>query len=808
MKKKNLKKAVRFLLSLVLSLSMVFSLTPIKTLADETTSKETQTNETEIKEPEVLTGEFEYGATKPSDTTIYKSTYYYSDGYFLESSTTKNAHRRTISASLSFTTAQSPSKNGKLTKELLEKIGFTDIVTADMNVATVDSLGTVIAHKKVNDYDLIAVVIRGSDYGREMINNIKMGKTGDSQGISESAKKLMTRISKYISDYSLTTANKIWISGYSRGGGVADLAGQYMNNDLESYYTTFDDFYVYTFEAVSASLKYTAYKNIHNVLSNDDPIPIVMPQQYNFITSGVKEVISSPTTKVTTRYLSSSNLSSLLINYGLSNDVIVENGEKYAYDAVSDFFVFLINNGLTREIYSSSLEEEVGYFLDLYYSTSSSQETKIKNFIKSRLLDEVKNDAGPLVQKLQTLNSKSSSSEYKSFIDLLFTYIERAKANCNEGEFPYTDEKYAEIKEHAYSALTILLPLAFKDLDNSKPLVNILTFVTNVDTLFVGHYTETLLPLIQDKDTNYNIFARDESITPAPAKVTEEPSKTVETTSPSVETITPVTSEVPTDDAINEETPEPKDEIDIGPSGNDPIGPVSEDEEPTPISSEVPTTQAPADDVNPNALKANSTPQPITVTATEAPNTASQIAPMIATTFKSVTNKKAGICLKWYPIAAAASYKVMKLENDTWTEIATLDSSKNSYTDESTKSENGTSYQYKITTISNGYGDASSEPVTALRLTGIKLKSAKKSGDNNVNLSWKKNSEADGYQVKYTNGSKTKKIMVKNKKDLSLTISKLDFSKKSTFKVRVYKDNNDITYYSQWSAKKVIKPDK
>ena len=77
------------------------------------------------------------------------------------------------------------------------------------------------------------------------------------------------------------------------------------------------------------------------------------------------------------------------------------------------------------------------------------------------------------------------------------------------------------------------------------------------------------------------------------------------------------------------------------------------------------------------------------------------------------------------------------------------------------------------------------------KVTNLKVKAAKKK----LNISWKKVSKADGYQVQYSTNKSFKKAVTVNVKKCSLTVSKVKSKKTYYVRVRAYKNNG---------AKKVV----
>lgn len=88
----------------------------------------------------------------------------------------------------------------------------------------------------------------------------------------------------------------------------------------------------------------------------------------------------------------------------------------------------------------------------------------------------------------------------------------------------------------------------------------------------------------------------------------------------------------------------------------------------------------------------------------------------------------------------------------------------------------------------------------ALTVSGLKVTSKAKK----FTVKWKKNSEADGYQVQYKLKSAKKYKTLKNTTALKVTSKKLKKGKKYQFRVRTYKKVNGIKTYGVWSNAKAI----
>lgn len=125
----------------------------------------------------------------------------------------------------------------------------------------------------------------------------------------------------------------------------------------------------------------------------------------------------------------------------------------------------------------------------------------------------------------------------------------------------------------------------------------------------------------------------------------------------------------------------------------------------------------------------------------------------------------------------------------------------------------GQTYKYEVTPyilfmdgdgMTPVYGRTFTRSVTPkVKLAKAKLtkvKAAKKA----FTVKWKKVKGADGYQLSYKTGKKTKKVFITGASGVSKKIKKLESRKKYTVKVRACKTVNGRKYYGKWSAAKKV----
>ena len=384
----------------------------------------------------VMTGKFSY---MPAFENQKEEVYYYSDNYFKNSSKTDNEHLLAMSYNLALSTFEV--KGCSYSKALLKDIGFKDFKEFDMEEKpTLDTIGMVIAHKKVDGKNLIAVAIRGEKYDSEWGNNFIVGKNGDAKGFNDSSNKVINRIKKYIENNNLDN-NKLWIVGYSRAGSISDLTGVYINNHLNDFDTTADDLFVYTFEAPAASLDNTTYDNIYTVINKNDLIPQVYPKNWGFHTNG--KIISIGENQTITTYkglLSQEEIDSIDVNTFLN-----------------DFFNWLPNR-LSREEYSNYIEEPVSKILDIYFSKSEEDREKLLDFLTNEVKTEVVDTSGTV---FLDIFERNSDSVYENISNRVIEAIENVENSDNAKVL--TAEELQIIKDSIFPILRVLGPVIVDD---------------------------------------------------------------------------------------------------------------------------------------------------------------------------------------------------------------------------------------------------------------------------------------------------------------------------------------------------------
>ena len=174
--------------------------------------------------------------------------------------------------------------------ELLEDTGFTDIYVNDDYRVKPDGTkaAAAFAHKKIIDdgkeYTLLVLIAKGGamelEYKNVAYASKKEGDTGDFAYYVDLKDKILKSAREYIKNYDIKGDIKLWIPGYSKSGGVANImAAEIIDDPALALGTGIkldnSDIYCYSGSSyrtaeMSKDLKADKYKVIHHIISDDD----------------------------------------------------------------------------------------------------------------------------------------------------------------------------------------------------------------------------------------------------------------------------------------------------------------------------------------------------------------------------------------------------------------------------------------------------------------------------------------------------------------------------------------------------------
>ena len=308
----------------------------------------------------------------------YKIRLKYDDNFFL---TDAKEYNQELSE-LSFGAAATAS-----TKEITTKF-FRDCQFSDINpvgydeTPTVNSVAYAFAHRTVKEYEVIAASFRWFDYQQEWVNNFTVGKTGDHEGFTARANEIYAALQTYISQHLNGKKLKLWFSGYSRGGGIANVLSNIILKGEEISIEQ-SDMYVYTFEAPRGVDVNNAVecKNVHNLVNSGDIIPQFAPAEYGLVRCGVDHEIYSyylpslmkefdPQVEIPD-FVAVTDMDEGLINDSALVSYFLKEALKYEYGDDPTYSL------KTREQFVDNYQSAVSYCIGVVFTLSDSVKSEI-----------------------------------------------------------------------------------------------------------------------------------------------------------------------------------------------------------------------------------------------------------------------------------------------------------------------------------------------------------------------------------------------------------------------------------------------
>lgn len=238
---------------------------------------------------------------------IYSYPYrvYYSDAYF--SGDSKKEDIRLATLSMSMTQAMDPYRskanpgNVEFVERIVETSGMGNLYfsPAYFEESAPDTTAFGIASKKLSDgSNLVWAFIGTGTRDAEWATNFMLGEEGDAEGFAFAAEQVKQGLADYIAQKGIEGKTSLYITGYSRCGGTANLLGGMLDDEMDGgamhigkAEIDFDHTYVYTVETPAASVNPAfdspKYGNIHNYINFNDAIPLMAPKAWGFNRLGV-----------------------------------------------------------------------------------------------------------------------------------------------------------------------------------------------------------------------------------------------------------------------------------------------------------------------------------------------------------------------------------------------------------------------------------------------------------------------------------------------------------------------------------------
>jgi len=256
-----------------------------------------------------------------SETGVVQSApFRYSDSWFAAPSTAYNHElaRMSLVLQISSWTAAAAHNAGNENSPQLDKTGYTraaqyvhrlyqdigfkplrychyDVPYTDES----DKAAFSLAEKRLTldgrDCVILAVTVRGGNYGAEWVSNGNVGDGPALEAFDTASKEIVREVEKQVGTYAKGVTVKLWINGYSRGGGIANLAAGALDKAIARGESRIkrDDLFCYSFAVPlctkDAQANDAAFSNIFNIINPVDVIMIAPFRAWGFKRYGAEK---------------------------------------------------------------------------------------------------------------------------------------------------------------------------------------------------------------------------------------------------------------------------------------------------------------------------------------------------------------------------------------------------------------------------------------------------------------------------------------------------------------------------------------
>ncbi len=250
--------------------------------------------------------------------------------------------------------------------------------------------------------NLVVVAIRGGGYGAEWADNFNVGNSGKyHNGFEKTANYIKEYVDEYIKEKCTADKIRLLITGYSRGGAVANvLASKYQSDLTKNLYV-----YAYTFATPNTVIKEqkTDVDNIYNIIVPYDVITALPPSEWGFAREG-KDIIMP---------LSDETEASKIIYNRLYYYMNELTGEKYnVTDAnkINAFREIMLAFAQTREEFANSYQP-VFEDMMIYFMTKVKKDKWVRIGFKDYIYEKYSSKAKKAFEKLLKNNNMISVKE-------------------------------------------------------------------------------------------------------------------------------------------------------------------------------------------------------------------------------------------------------------------------------------------------------------------------------------------------------------------------------------------------------------
>lgn len=258
-----------------------------------------------------------------------------------------------------FSSKKSVSEQGERVETFLKNAHFKkvrlspDYEKESSPVGTGFAFGTkklFIDGKKVN---VVAIAIRGGNYGAEWASNAMVGEHGDHAGFHQAMEKVLSALHIYLKESHIRGEVLFFVTGYSRGAAIANLlSGKLLSAPFYKVSHVAVKAYCFACPLCAGKKK---EGTIYNILSLNDPVPNLIPPSFSLTRNGEDILL-----KEKERYLA---LRKFSFHHFYDKNRLFESGGKILQkDFICELRTFL-ENALQRKDYVVTFQD--GFYDEL-----------------------------------------------------------------------------------------------------------------------------------------------------------------------------------------------------------------------------------------------------------------------------------------------------------------------------------------------------------------------------------------------------------------------------------------------------------
>jgi len=184
----------------------------------------------------------------------------------------------------------------KMLAENLKSLGFGDLLSVG-NDPEPDKIGMYLASRSHDRIIDVVAVLKGTE-GNEWFSNFDIGYTAEHSGFAKAADFAEDKLGDYIFTRAIGTQPRFFITGYSRGGAVANILSKRL---CDRYGTDSVRCYTFASPAVTISRRQARYSCIFNFVRGEDFFTRVPPESWGYSRYG-KDISLSDIGDISGRY--------------------------------------------------------------------------------------------------------------------------------------------------------------------------------------------------------------------------------------------------------------------------------------------------------------------------------------------------------------------------------------------------------------------------------------------------------------------------------------------------------------------------